>query len=112
MTIVRQRQLRRRADRLEADRLHEPPDIPAGGAVDADGGAKPWPSVGYAPGFWGAVCCASRPLEFVTGVVFATWPLCDAPNAAAAVTAAAPPATHAVRDFTRRRACVLSIAMS
>src|SRR3954467_13756069 len=45
VTIVDDGQLRRRADRLKADRLHEPPDIPCGGDVDEDGGVKPWPEL-------------------------------------------------------------------
>jgi hypothetical protein len=41
IAVVDQRQLRGRPDRLEADRLHEPPDIPAGGPFELLGGVKP-----------------------------------------------------------------------
>src|SRR4029079_94829 len=110
MAIVGQRQLGRRPDRLKADRLHEPPDMPAGGPVDALGGAKPW------SGVWVCVCGSAScdGVEVVAGAGVAdcaTWSLRDAPNAKPAVSAAAPAAAHPVMVRTRRRASVLSIAM-
>jgi hypothetical protein len=121
MPIVHQRELRGGADRREADRLHEPPDIPAGGSLEADGGVKPWPESepplsGY--GVWGSTACGGTACGFASsegaardGVLAAAWLPRAAPNANAAVSAAAPPAAQAVIVFTRQRAPALSIAM-
>jgi hypothetical protein len=49
--------------------------------------------------------------ESLRVLALATWLPRDAPNANAAVSAAAPPAAHPVMVLTRRRAPALSIAM-
>jgi hypothetical protein len=127
MPLVHERQLRGRAYRRKADRLHEPPDVPAGGPVEDEGGWKPWPEseppfpgyglCGYPPcgaaacgGATGGVTSRARAGLRDRAPVAACVPRA-APNANAAVIAAAPAAAHAVTVLTRRLAPALSIAM-
>jgi hypothetical protein len=88
--------------------------MPAGGPVDALGGAKPWSGVWLWGGIWVWGSASWDGVEVVAGAGVAdcaTWLPRDAPKAKPAVSAAAPAAAQPVMVRTRRRASVLSIAM-